>query len=779
MIAQELEVSLHMAFVEARQQRHEFITVEHLLLALLDNPSAAEVLRACSANVDDLRKSLGNFIKDNTPQVAGSDDVDTQPTLGFQRVIQRAIMHVQSTGNGKKEVTGANVLVAIFGEKDSHAVYYLHQQGVTRLDVVNFIAHGITQRDPPEPAKAGESAAENEEGGEKNEKASPLEQYTQNLNQLAKDGKIDPLIGRHYEVERVIQILCRRRKNNPLLVGEAGVGKTAIAEGLAWRITQKDVPEILAEAQVYSLDMGALLAGTKYRGDFEQRLKGVLKSLKDKPNAILFIDEIHTLIGAGAASGGTLDASNLLKPALSSGHLKCIGATTFTEYRGIFEKDAALSRRFQKVDVVEPSVQETVDILKGLKSRFEEHHGVKYAPAALQAAAELSAKYINDRHLPDKAIDVIDEAGAAQRILPPSKRKKMITKVEVEEIVAKIARIPPANVSNDDRGKLKTLERDLKSVVFGQDKALDTLASSVKMARSGLGKDDKPIGCFLFSGPTGVGKTEAAKQLAYIMGIELIRFDMSEYMERHAVSRLIGAPPGYVGFDQGGLLTEAITKKPHAVLLLDEIEKAHPDIFNVLLQVMDHGTLTDNNGRKADFRNVILVMTTNAGAETMNKATIGFTNPRQAGDEMADIKRLFTPEFRNRLDAVVSFKALDETIILRVVDKFLLQLETQLAEKKVEVTFTDTLRKYLAKKGFDPLMGARPMQRLIQDTIRRALADELLFGRLIDGGRLSVDMKVTTDEKGVETGEVQLDIQALAKKEGRAKPEAEAAETNR
>ena len=778
MIAQELEVSLHMAFVEARQQRHEFITVEHLLLALLDNPSAAEVLRACSANVDDLRKSLGNFIKDNTPQVAGLDDVDTQPTLGFQRVIQRAIMHVQSTGNGKKEVTGANVLVAIFGEKDSHAVYYLHQQGVTRLDVVNFIAHGIKKSDPPEPAKAGETAAENEEGSEKNEKQSPLEQYTVNLNQLAKDGKIDPLIGRHYEVERVIQILCRRRKNNPLLVGEAGVGKTAIAEGLAWRITQKDVPEILAEAQVYSLDMGALLAGTKYRGDFEQRLKGVLKSLKDKPNGILFIDEIHTLIGAGAASGGTLDASNLLKPALSSGQLKCIGATTFTEYRGIFEKDAALSRRFQKIDVVEPTVQETVDILKGLKSRFEEHHGVKYALAALQAAAELSAKYINDRHLPDKAIDVIDEAGAAQRILPPSKRKKTITKTEVEEIVAKIARIPPANVSNDDRGKLKTLERDLKSVVFGQDKALDVLASSVKMARSGLGRDDKPIGSFLFSGPTGVGKTEAAKQLAYIMGIELIRFDMSEYMERHAVSRLIGAPPGYVGFDQGGLLTEAVTKKPHCVLLLDEIEKAHPDIFNVLLQVMDHGTLTDNNGRKADFRNVIIVMTTNAGAETMNKATIGFTNPREAGDEMADIKRLFTPEFRNRLDATVSFKALDETVILRVVDKFLLQLETQLAEKKVEVTFTDVLRKYLGKKGFDPLMGARPMQRLIQDTIRRALADELLFGRLIDGGRLTVDMKVTTDEKGVETGDVVLDIQPLPKKEGKTKSEPESAETS-
>jgi ATP-dependent Clp protease ATP-binding subunit ClpA len=764
-----------MAFVEARQQRHEFITVEHLLLALLDNPSAAEVLRACSANVDDLRKALSNFIKDNTPQVAGTDDVDTQPTLGFQRVIQRAIMHVQSTGNGKKEVTGANVLVAIFGEKDSHAVYYLHQQGVTRLDVVNFIAHGIKKTDPPEPTKAGEGAAETEETAEKSEKSSPLEQFTQNLNQLAKEGKIDPLIGREYEVERVIQILCRRRKNNPLLVGEAGVGKTAIAEGLAWRITQKEVPEILAEAQVYSLDMGALLAGTKYRGDFEQRLKGVLKALKDKPNGILFIDEIHTLIGAGAASGGTLDASNLLKPALSSGQLKCIGATTFTEYRGIFEKDAALSRRFQKVDVVEPTVQETVEILKGLKSRFEEHHGVKYAVAALQAAAELSAKYINDRHLPDKAIDVIDEAGAAQRILPPSKRKKTITKTEVEEIVAKIARIPPANVSNDDRGKLKVLERDLKSVVFGQDKAIDVLASAVKMARSGLGKGDKPIGSFLFSGPTGVGKTEAAKQLAYIMGIDLIRFDMSEYMERHAVSRLIGAPPGYVGFDQGGLLTEAVTKKPHCVLLLDEIEKAHPDIFNVLLQVMDHGTLTDNNGRKADFRNVIIIMTTNAGAETMNKATIGFTNPREAGDEMADIKRLFTPEFRNRLDATVSFKALDESVILRVVDKFLLQLETQLAEKKVEVTFTDVLRQYLGRKGFDPLMGARPMQRLIQDTIRRALADELLFGRLVDGGRLTVDMIVTKDDKGVETGEVKLDIQPLPKKEGKAKPEPQAA----
>ncbi len=772
MIAQELEVSLHMAFVEARQQRHEFITVEHLLLALLDNPSAAEVLRACSANVDDLRKSLVTFIKDNTPQVAGTDDVDTQPTLGFQRVIQRAIMHVQSTGSGKKEVTGANVLVAIFGEKDSHAVYYLHQQGVTRLDVVNFIAHGIKKSDPPEPIKSGESPAESDDAaGEKSDKASPLELYTQNLNQLAKDGKIDPLIGRDYEVERVIQILCRRRKNNPLLVGEAGVGKTAIAEGLAWRITQKDVPDILGESIVYSLDMGALLAGTKYRGDFEQRLKGVLKSLKDKPNTILFIDEIHTLIGAGAASGGTLDASNLLKPALSSGALKCIGATTFSEYRGIFEKDAALSRRFQKVDVVEPTVEQTVDILKGLKSRFEEHHNVKYALAALQAAAELSAKYINDRHLPDKAIDVIDEAGAAQRILPVSKRKKIISKAEVEEIVAKIARIPPANVSNDDRGKLKTLERDLRNVVFGQDAALDKLASSVKMARSGLGKGDKPIGAFLFSGPTGVGKTEAAKQLAYIMGIELIRFDMSEYMEQHAVSRLIGAPPGYVGFDQGGLLTEAITKKPHCVLLLDEIEKAHPAIFNVLLQVMDHGTLTDNNGRKADFRNVIIIMTTNAGAETMNKATIGFTNPREAGDEMADIKRLFTPEFRNRLDAIVSFKALDENVILRVVDKFLLQLEAQLADKKVEVTFTDKLRKHLAKKGFDPLMGARPMQRLIQDTIRRALADELLFGRLMDGGRLTVDL----DDKEEGKTEVSLEITPLPKKEGKSKPESQEA----
>ncbi|MBS0592555.1 MAG: ATP-dependent Clp protease ATP-binding subunit ClpA [Proteobacteria bacterium] len=766
MIAQELEVSLHMAFVEARQQRHEFITVEHLLMALLDNPSAAEVLRACAANIDDLRKSLATFVKENTPTVSGTEEVDTQPTLGFQRVIQRAIMHVQSTGSGKKEVTGANVLVAIFGEKDSHAVYYLHQQGVTRLDVVNFIAHGIKKTDPPEPSKPSEGGgaeAEKDDGGDA--KGSPLEQYTQNLNQLARDGRIDPLIGRELEVERVIQVLCRRRKNNPLLVGEAGVGKTAIAEGLAWRITQGEVPEVLAGSTVYSLDMGALLAGTKYRGDFEQRLKGVLKQLKDQPHAILFIDEIHTLIGAGAASGGTLDASNLLKPALSTGAMKCIGATTFTEYRGIFEKDAALSRRFQKIDVVEPSVEQTIEILKGLKSRFEDHHQVKYAAGALQAAAELSAKYINDRHLPDKAIDVIDEAGAAQRILPKNKQKKTITRSEVEDIVAKIARIPPASVSSDDRSKLKTLDRDLKSVVFGQDPAIDALASAIKMARSGLGKPDRPIGSFLFSGPTGVGKTEVAKQLAYVLGIELIRFDMSEYMERHAVSRLIGAPPGYVGFDQGGLLTEAISKKPHAVLLMDEIEKAHPDVFNVLLQVMDHGTLTDNNGRKADFRNVIIIMTTNAGAETMNKATIGFTTKREQGDEMADIKRLFTPEFRNRLDATVSFRALDEDIILRVVDKFLLQLEGQLAEKKVEVAFTDALRRHLAVKGFDPLMGARPMQRLIQDTIRRALADELLFGRLVDGGRLTVDIDAQ--------GEVQLDIQP-PKRSDKTRPEATA-----
>ncbi|AMO99033.1 ATP-dependent Clp protease ATP-binding subunit ClpA [Collimonas arenae] len=738
MIAQELEVSLHMAFVEARQARHEFITVEHLLLALLDNPSAAEVLRACAVNIDDMRKTLTIFIGDNTPTVPGSNEVDTQPTLGFQRVIQRAIMHVQSASNGKKEVTGANVLVAIFGEKDSHAVYYLHQQGVTRLDVVNFISHGVRKDQQTDAQKSSEGAEEVQAEGQAKE--SPLDQFTQNLNKLATEGKIDPLIGREYEVERVIQTLCRRRKNNPLLVGEAGVGKTAIAEGLAWRITQGEVPEILQNAIVYSLDMGALLAGTKYRGDFEQRLKAVLKQLKDSPHGILFIDEIHTIIGAGSASGGTLDASNLLKPALSSGQLKCIGATTYTEFRGVFEKDHALSRRFQKIDVNEPTVEQTVQILRGLKSRFEEHHGVKYSASALTSAAELAARFINDRHLPDKAIDVIDEAGAAQRILPKSKQKKTIGKGEIEDIIAKIARIPPQSVNQDDRSKLQTIDRDLRNVVFGQDPAIDALASAIKMARAGLGKTDRPIGSFLFSGPTGVGKTEVAKQLAFILGIDLIRFDMSEYMERHAVSRLIGAPPGYVGFDQGGLLTEAVTKKPHAVLLLDEIEKAHPDIFNILLQVMDHGALTDNNGRKADFRNVIIIMTTNAGAESLQKRSIGFTDKKEAGDEMADIKRMFTPEFRNRIDSIISFRALDEEVILRVVDKFLMQLEEQLHEKKVEAIFTENLRKFLARKGFDPLMGARPMSRLIQDMIRKALADELLFGKLVTGGRVTVDL---------------------------------------
>ncbi|HSN38861.1 MAG TPA: ATP-dependent Clp protease ATP-binding subunit ClpA [Burkholderiales bacterium] len=733
MIAQELEVSLHMAFMEARQKRHEFITVEHLLLALLDNPSASEVLRACAANIDDLRKLLSDFVVEHTPILAG-DDADTQPTLGFQRVIQRAILHVQSSG--KKEVTGANVLVAIFGEKDSHAVYFLHQKGVTRLDVVNFISHGISKVPQAAPSKSDAEA----EGEHEAQPGGALESYTLNLNALALAGKIDPLIGRDRELQRVIQTLCRRRKNNPLLVGEAGVGKTAIAEGLARRIVEGDVPEILEHCNVYALDMGALLAGTKYRGDFEQRLKAVLKQLVENPNAILFIDEIHTLIGAGAASGGTLDASNLLKPALSSGQLKCIGATTYNEYRGVFEKDHALSRRFQKIDVVEPTIEETVLILRGLKSRFEEHHGVKYVAAALTAAAELSARFINDRHLPDKAIDVIDEAGAAQRIQPKSRQKKIIGKHEIEEIIAKITRIPAQTVSADDRNSLRNLDRDLKAVVFGQDKAIDALSAAIKMARSGLGNPQKPIGCFLFSGPTGVGKTEVARQLAYTMGVELIRFDMSEYMERHAVSRLIGAPPGYVGFDQGGLLTEAVTKHPYSVLLMDEIEKAHPDIFNILLQVMDHGTLTDNNGRKADFRNVVIIMTTNAGAAELSRTSMGFTPSTQAGDEMAEIKRQFTPEFRNRLDAIISFAALSREIILRVVDKFLMQLEEQLHEKKVDITFTPALKEHLAKNGFDPLMGARPMARLIQDTIRSALADELLFGRLAGGGKVTVDI---------------------------------------
>jgi ATP-dependent Clp protease ATP-binding subunit ClpA len=735
MIAQELEVTLHMAFMDARQKRHEFISVEHLLMAMLDNPSAAEVLRACGANIDAMREQLGNFIEEHTPKVAGEGEVDTQPTLGFQRVIQRAILHVQSSG--KKEVTGANVLVAVFGEKDSHAVYFLTQQGVTRLDIVNFISHGITKTPQGDPAPRPDESAETSTEAPA---SSPLDSFAQNLNAQALAGKIDPLIGRDQELERVIQTLCRRRKNNPLLVGEAGVGKTAIAEGLARRIVEASVPDILAQSTVYALDMGALLAGTKYRGDFEQRLKGVLKQLADNPKAILFIDEIHTLIGAGAASGGTLDASNLLKPALSSGNLRCIGATTYAEYRGIFEKDHALSRRFQKVDVPEPSVNETVAILRGLKSRFEDHHGVKYTAAALTTAAQLSARYINDRHLPDKAIDVIDEAGAAQRILPKSKQKRTITPREIEDIIAKIARIPPKTVSSDDKNSLKTLDRDLKAVVYGQNAAIDALATAIKMSRSGLGNPQKPIGNFLFSGPTGVGKTEVARQLAYVLGVELIRFDMSEYMERHAVSRLIGAPPGYVGFDQGGLLTEAVTKHPYAVVLLDEVEKAHPDIFNVLLQVMDHGTLTDTNGRKADFRNVVLIMTTNAGAEMLNKATIGFAGSRESGDEMGEIKRMFTPEFRNRLDAIIPFAPLTEPVILQVVDKFLMQLEEQLHEKKVEAVFTDALKAHLAKHGFDPLMGARPMARLIQDTIRKALADELLFGKLAHGGRVTIDI---------------------------------------
>jgi len=651
MIAQELEVSLHMAFMDARQKRHELITVEHLLLAMLDNPSAAEVLKACGSNIDVLRNELTQYIDDHTPTISGEDEVDTQPTLGFQRVIQRAMLHVQSSG--KKEVNGANVLVAIYGEKDSHAVYFLHQQGITRLDVVNFIAHG----------------------------------------------------------------------------------KTAIAEGLAKRIVDKEVPSILENTVIFSLDMGTLLAGTKYRGDFEQRLKSVMKQLNEQKDAILFIDEIHTLIGAGSASGGTLDASNLLKPALSNGSIKCIGATTYQEYRAVFEKDHALTRRFQKIDVNEPSILDTINILKGLKSRFEKHHNVKYSVAAINSAAELSAKYINDRHLPDKAIDVIDEAGAAQRILPKNKQKKVIT-----NIVAKIAKIPPKNISNDDKNALKNLERDLKAVIFGQDKAIENLASAIKMTRSGLGMPNKPIGNFLFSGPTGVGKTEVARQLAYILGIELVRIDMSEYMERHAVSRLIGAPPGYVGFDQGGLLTESVNKQPYCVLLLDEIEKAHPDIFNILLQVMDHGSLTDSNGRKTDFRNVTLIMTTNAGAESLSKTSMGFTQSKKTGDEQAEIKRLFTPEFRNRLDATVSFSPLSHDVILKVVDKFLMQLEDQLHEKKVDATFTDSLKSYLAKNGFDPSMGARPMSRLIQDTIRKALADELLFGKLTNGGNVIIDI---------------------------------------
>ncbi|PSJ17614.1 ATP-dependent Clp protease ATP-binding subunit ClpA [Nitrosomonas supralitoralis] len=734
MIAPDLEVSLHMAFVESRQKRYEFITVEHLLLAMLDNVSAAEVLNACLVDIEDLRAILLDHIARHTPVIKGDEEVDTQPTLGFQRVIQRAILHVQSSG--KKEVTGANVLVSIFGEKDSHAVYFLHQRGVTRLDVVNYISHNIRKVSHENDTKTG---SEDDTEHELNS-AGLLENYTVNLNHLALINKIDPLVGREKEIERVIQTLCRRRKNNPLLVGEAGVGKTAIAEGLAKRIVEENVPELLLKHQIYSLDLGALLAGTKYRGDFEQRLKTLLKQLTDNPAAILFIDEIHTLIGAGAASGGVLDASNLLKPILNTGQLRCIGATTFSEYRGIFEKDHALSRRFQQIEVNEPSVDETVAILRGLKSRYEQHHKVKYTSSALVSAAELSERYINDRHLPDKAIDVLDEAGAAQRLLPKSKKRKIIGKGEIESVVAKIARIPSQSISTNDRSKLKTLGRDMKAVVFGQDNAINALTAAIKMARSGLGNPRKPVGSFLFTGPTGVGKTEVARQLAYALGIHLHRFDMSEYMERHAVSRLIGAPPGYVGYDQGGLLTEAVIKHPYSVLLLDEIEKAHSDIFNILLQVMDYGTLTDNNGRKADLRNVIIIMTTNAGAEALTKPSIGFTKSNTAGDELIDIKKLFTPEFRNRLDAIISFSSLDQEIIFRVSDKFLIQLENQLQEKKVEATFTERLRRYLAQHGFDPLMGARPMERLIQDTVRSALADELLFGRLVNGGKVTVDM---------------------------------------
>jgi ATP-dependent Clp protease ATP-binding subunit ClpA len=737
MIAQELEVSLHMAFVEARQARHEFITVEHLLLALLDNPSAAEVLRACAVNIEDLRKTLTNFINDNTPTVPGTSEVDTQPTLGFQRVIQRAIMHVQSASNGKKEVTGANVLVAIFGEKDSHAVYYLHQQGVTRLDVVNFISHGVRKDQQADSQKAPEGAEDVQAEGQ--QKESPLDQFTQNLNKLAAEGKIDPLIGRESEVERVIQTLCRRRKNNPLLVGEAGVGKTAIAEGLAWRVVQSDVPEVLQNAVVYSLDMGALLAGTKYRGDFEQRLKAVLKQLKDNPNAILFIDEIHTIIGAGSASGGTLDASNLLKPALSSGALKCIGATTFTEFRGVFEKDHALSRRFQKIDVNEPTVEQTVQILRGLKSRFEEHHGVKYSASALSSAAELAARFINDRHLPDKAIDVIDEAGAAQRILPKSKQKKTIGKSEIEDIISKIARIPPQSVNQDDRTKLQTIDRDLKNVVFGQDPAIEALASAIKMARAGLGKTDKPIGSFLFSGPTGVGKTEVAKQLAFILGIELIRFDMSEYMERHAVSRLIGAPPGYVGFDQGGLLTEAITKKPHAVLLLDEIEKAHPDVFNILLQVFEDGQLTDGLGNTVDFKNTILIMTSNIGARHLQKKQgLGFQSDREdlVNDKVEElvkqeVKKTFNPEFLNRLDEVILFLSLSDADLIQIVELLVQSLNANLAQKAITISVTEEAKKWILDKTLgDRSYGARPLRRALQRYVEDPLSEALIAGQI-------------------------------------------------
>ena len=735
MLSKELEFTLNLAFKEAREKRHEFMTVEHLLLALLDNPSAAEVLKSCGADLDKLKQELSAFLSETTPLLPASDNRETQPTLGFQRVLQRAVFHVQSSG--KKEVSGANVLVAIFSEQESQAAYFLNKQDITRLDVVNYISHGISKLagDQPENEPSAESEGV---GNADNSQKKPLEVFATNLNEMAMRGKIDPLIGRRSEVERTIQILCRRRKNNPLYVGEAGVGKTALAEGLAKLIVDGDVPEVLLNSTIYSLDLGALVAGTKYRGDFEKRLKSVLSQLRKEPGAILFIDEIHTIIGAGAASGGVMDASNLIKPMLASGELKCIGSTTYHEYRGIFEKDRALARRFQKIDVVEPTIDEAVSILKGLKSRFEEHHDVKYSAKALRAAVELSSRYINDRFLPDKAIDVIDEAGANQRLLPPSRRKKTIGVTDIEAIISKIARIPPKTVSATDKDSLRTLERDLKMVVYGQDEPIEMLAGAIKMSRSGLGNEQKPIGSFLFAGPTGVGKTEVTRQLALIMGIELIRFDMSEYMERHTVSRLIGAPPGYVGFDQGGLLTEAITKHPHAVLLLDEVEKAHPDVFNLLLQVMDHGTLTDNNGRKADFRNVVIVMTTNAGASEISRPSIGFTHQDHSSDGMEAIRKLFSPEFRNRLDAIIQFRSLDPAVITRVVDKFIYELEAQLQEKGVTLDVEDSAREWLAEHGFDAKMGARPMARVIQEHIKKPLAEELLFGRLSNGGHLVI-----------------------------------------
>jgi ATP-dependent Clp protease ATP-binding subunit ClpA len=751
MLSKELEFTLNRAFKEARTKHHEYMTVEHMLLSLLDNPTAAKVLKACGTDSERLRREITAFIDETTPLIPDNEDRDTQPTLGFQRVLQRAVFHVQSAG--KKEVTGANVLVALFSEQDSQAVYLLNQQDVTRLDVVNYIAHGISK--VPGESQEDEAPGEVEEArGEEKEGNSPLENFATNLNEMARQGRIDPLIGRALEVERTIQILCRRRKNNPLFVGEAGVGKTAIAEGLAKKIVDAEVPEVLSDAVIYSLDLGGLVAGTKYRGDFEKRLKAVLAQLKRQRHAILFIDEIHTIIGAGSASGGVMDASNLIKPVLASGDLRCIGSTTYQEYRGIFEKDRALARRFQKIDVEEPSVEETFEILKGLKTRFEEHHQVTYTNPALRAAAELSSRYINDRHLPDKAIDVIDEAGAHVQLKSPSKRKKRIDVGDVEAIIAKMARIPSKKVSASDTESLKNLDRDLKMVVYGQDAAIDALTSSIRMNRSGLGTEEKPIGSFLFTGPTGVGKTEVTRQLARILGMELLRFDMSEYMERHTVSRLIGAPPGYVGFDQGGLLTEEVNKHPHSVLLLDEIEKAHPDVFNLLLQVMDHGTLTDNNGRKADFRNVVLVMTTNAGAEETARRSIGFTEQDHSTDGLEALKRYFTPEFRNRLDAVVQFGSLSEETIRSVVDKFVFELEQQLEDKKVRLTIDLDARAWLAEKGYDPKMGARPMARVIQNHIKKPLANELLFGDLAGGGSVRIYM---------ESGSLAFDINGTAK----------------